>query len=223
MKKVTNFIVETCMNALIHTNGKTTTLEVKEMLRALGYFATQEDVSVKMREVTLTSECIGTYSVTDNGTFRTYRFDLDSDMMFNYGIADEYTEDSNNEPNGDLNDTLVDALNPVDLGVDMSPIYGTGRINASILDEVKSNDSDDTTPDVQLVQRDPERIYYFSDDVDAEDAKWVVFHKDMDSEFHIFDERLTRDNVRSSYASHLGVPIQDVRSRRAKNFMKSFC
>lgn len=209
MKKVTNFIVETCMNALIHTNGKTTTLEVKEMLRALGYFATQDDVSVKMREVTLMSECIGTYSVTDNGTFRTYRFDLDSDMMFNYGIADEYTKDSNNEPNGDINrhsdeDEDVDALN-------------------ALLDAVKSNDSDDTTPDVQLVQRDPERIYYFSDDVDEEDAKWVVFHKDMDSEFHIFDERLTRDNVRSSYASHLGVPIQDVRSRRAKNFMNTFC
>jgi hypothetical protein len=48
--------------------------------------------------------------------------------------------------------------------------------------------------------------------------KWVVFHKNEKDEIHIFNEKLTRDQVRSKYASLRNVPIQDVRSKRFSNF-----
>lgn len=75
--------------------------------------------------------------------------------------------------------------------------------------------------------REPLYIYYISNDVLYErdlnvinNNLWVVYHKDMDEEYHIYNENLTRDLVRSKYASLLKVKIQDVRSCRLINFLK---
>lgn len=208
MKKINLFIVELVMNTLIHTNGQTTTLEVKKLLRSLGYWALQEDVSVAMREVTLLSECIGTYTVSSNGTYNIFTFAPGSDIDWNYGFAklsvksfDEVEEEVEEEV--EVEEEEVENV--------------SDRGFAKSLDEVEEVEN------VSLVDRDPEAIYYFQSQVEdnkykLDDAKWVVFDKDLTEEIHIYNENLSRDKVRSRYATRLSIPIQDVRSRRVKNF-----
>jgi hypothetical protein len=52
-----------------------------------------------------------------------------------------------------------------------------------------------------------------------EKDRLIVFHKDMESEFHVYNESLNSDKVRSRYASLLKVPIQDVRARKVRNLV----
>ena len=51
------------------------------------------------------------------------------------------------------------------------------------------------------------------------DPEWIVFDKNR-RRYHKYHKDLTRDNVRSRFASIEGIPIQDVRARRCKNIMK---
>jgi hypothetical protein len=69
MLKVTDAIVEAIATELITQNGGTTTLEVKNALRGAGFFAQQQDVSDRLREL---AEKQNKFSFTDNGTFRRY-------------------------------------------------------------------------------------------------------------------------------------------------------
>lgn len=60
---------------LIHTNGSTTSLEVKNLLRSLNYKATQSDVSEKMKNIT---EAVNELSSTDSGKgYLIYKFNKD--------------------------------------------------------------------------------------------------------------------------------------------------
>jgi len=179
LKNLTSYAVETAMNLLIHTNGMTSTLEVKNLLRDQGYFATQDFVSIAMRETVLKNP--DTYIPESNGSYIEYSFDEDGDLYFNYGIA-------------------------------------TTR------DDTDDSDDDSNTVNVagQIVNRDPIRIHYFESAIDdgVDGANnWCVFHKDMSTEFHIYNESLTRDQIRSKYASLVNVPIQDVRAKRVINFV----
>lgn len=184
--ELTSYAVETAMNLLIHTNGKTSSLEVKNLLREQNYFATQQDVSVKMRETVLSNP--EDYLVTPNGTFIEYTFAEDGDLYFNYGFAN------------DDNDTD---------DVDTNTNTATMTTSTSASNTASS--------------RDPKSIFYTENDVTAsKDMDWVVFDAEMEDEFHVYDESITRDRIRSRYASLTNIPIQNVRARRFKNFAKAF-
>lgn len=49
---------------------------------------------------------------------------------------------------------------------------------------------------------------------------WVVFTKNgkLRKYPRVFEGNLTRDKVRSTYATTMGVPIQETRSRRVENY-----
>lgn len=91
MKKVNQFIVESVMNSLIHTNKSTTTSAVKEMLLALGYYATSENVYAEIKEIILQNECISTYKVTKSDEGEEFSFNENSTIIVNYGTAKEYS------------------------------------------------------------------------------------------------------------------------------------
>ena len=53
MKNVNALVVKYAALLLIETNQKTTTLEVKQLLRDIGYFAEQEEISIFMEQAAL--------------------------------------------------------------------------------------------------------------------------------------------------------------------------
>jgi hypothetical protein len=81
--------------------------------------------------------------------------------------------------------------------------------------------------------RDPKQILYVSpknispkiytdtyliNNVEHNNNDWIVFHKDGDDEYHIYDNNLSRDKVRSKYATLLGYHMKDIRAKRLKNY-----
>ncbi len=68
MKTLNKKIVKKVAEKLLINNGKTTTLEVKNKLRARNYFALQADISQFLAHI---SEEEG-WSYDDNGVYRTY-------------------------------------------------------------------------------------------------------------------------------------------------------
>jgi len=71
MKNLTKVAVLIIAIDLMKDNGKTTTLEVKEALRAEGYFAKQAEVSALMYEIAQEEG----WEVNENGNYREYSLD----------------------------------------------------------------------------------------------------------------------------------------------------
>lgn len=67
MKQYSFDQLKTVAHTLIQTNGATTTLEVKQVLRSMGFIASQQDVSRDMDNLTSMG-----YNYVDNGKFRIY-------------------------------------------------------------------------------------------------------------------------------------------------------
>ncbi len=78
MKTLNKKIVKKVAEKLLINNGKTTTLEVKNKLRARNYFALQADISLFLAHI---SEEEG-WSYDDNGVYRTYY--LESSLKNNF-------------------------------------------------------------------------------------------------------------------------------------------
>lgn len=87
-------------------------------------------------------------------------------------------------------------------------VFNYGYVKEKQIKEMKSNNT---------IQ--PRRILYTIESVYlVEPNSWVVYYKDLDDEFHIFDENFTRDKVRSKYATTLGYHMKDIRARKVSNF-----
>lgn len=197
MEKLTMDVVIATVWEQISKNEQTTTLDVKRRLRDEGYFATQAEVSSMMREILendieLTAE--------SNGQYLIYKFDFNS---YNNPDHDDYVEKSfddedelDNEDTFNYNNSFYKAAKKVftlDLeSVDKDELDRLGTEIANNID------------DLVFEETDPE---------------WIVFDKNR-KRYHKYHKDLTRDNVRSRFASIEGIPIQDVRARRCKNIWK---
>lgn len=102
MKQLTSYAVELVMNLLIHSNGETTTLDVKNHLRQLNYFAEQADVSVKMREIVLQNP--DEYETENTGKYFIYTFNESGDLMFNYSLAKNIDDSDDEDDDSDSQD-----------------------------------------------------------------------------------------------------------------------
>lgn len=111
MKKLTSLAVLSTMDLLIHTNKTTSTLEVKEVLRNLGYYAEQKEVSILMRENVLQNP--ESYVVNDNGYHLVYSWDEDTnDDYFNFGFAKDIDDDSDDSDDfSSITRTIDDVIN----------------------------------------------------------------------------------------------------------------
>lgn len=195
MKKLNEFVVETAMDLLIHTNGKTSTLEVKDLLRGLGYNASQNDVSRIMEElhdniqVNSEDKYIRGYAKKDGKKFYEYMF---LDLTLN-GLAEEEI------------DQTTGALSVVK--DDVSYISKSDAL---------SDDSDDI--------REPKRVFYTESAVTREMSTidqddWIAHGTDRENcEYHVYDKAVTRDQARSKYVSLTKVKIHEVRACKASNF-----
>ena len=97
-------------------------------------------------------------------------------------------------------------------GVEYNETYYYDKVNDYII----------PTNTQEQYNREPKQILYVINDVlidneTIDNNDWVVYHKDKDDEFHIYDKNLNRNKVRSKYATILGYHMKDIRSRRYKN------
>jgi hypothetical protein len=184
MKALSFIAVHTMMDLLIHTNGQTTSKEVKEALRNLGYYATQDQVKNFMNELydDIDSEYVRNTSA--DGTHQIY-------TVFGMPKAVDYVEPSKTQPMSAVSVPHVQLV---------------------------------VTKNVKKDVRDPEFIFYAEKHAKSfaqtpgNENKWMVYGTDRSGEIQVYSESLTRDQIRSRYASIIKIKMQDVRSCKAKNF-----
>jgi len=111
MKNLTLSAVDWMMDLLIHTNGQTTTLEVKTALREIGYRADQAEVSRIMNELFTLANDSDTpiYNCENNGTFKIYTFtSVITDSVPNAEDIEDEDEDED-ENDGEEADYTIDS------------------------------------------------------------------------------------------------------------------
>lgn len=91
MKKITLFYVQTVMDNLIITNGQTTTLDVKNSLRNMDFFAEQAQVKEFMDCIYDTD--VNKYKRTQTGQFFTYSFIEEAEEIDDDDDDDDVTID----------------------------------------------------------------------------------------------------------------------------------
>lgn len=192
MKKLSTFAVSTVMDLLIHTNGKTSTLEVKNTLRHLGFQADQNEVSAIMDSITRSTvdeEEVEKYSrerETGNKYF-TYYIDANYDG-YEGGYADDFVDPTTiTTPVPNLQNVTNDTVEPELV------FYIDAHAKKHTENAVLNADKNAM-------------------------EKWMVYHVDGDSEFHVYEGIQTRDKVRSRYTSLLKCKIQDVRACKVANY-----
>lgn len=176
---------------LIHTNGSTTSLEVKNLLRSLNYKATQSDVSEKMKNIT---EVVNELSSTDSGKgYLIYKFKND-------GMVVEDVEEDTSTTIEDYRDQLVFDTPTGELSIDGSKELPISKMYES------PTDINTFTNSLNVISND--------------DMNWIVNSTHSDTEYLVFNKDLSRDKVRNLFAKIYSIKKDDVRSRRYLNFNK---
>lgn len=199
MKKISKFIVECIMDTLIYTNSKTTTLDVKNHLRTLGYLADQKEVSDFMQTISADAPFKYERNNSDSSSYFTYVF---VPTLETAKVAD--TQDASTSTSG---------IAATDVTIDPTTVSIPG---SSVV--VKKQDSGDD-------KREPFFVFYTKSTALASAPKvptntWVVTTADGNSEIHFYESELTRDLVRSRYTTKTKNKIQNVRACRVTNFGK---
>lgn len=227
MKKLTQFAVQSAMDLLIHTNGKTSTLDIKNFLRGLGYLANQNKVHEIVEELFSSDH--------------EYKFDRvveqKNNVKFNvYSFSESFLDD-NEEYVSDATGTSTNATSTVGTTAanDSASVASSTSTNTTTAAPFTTKLKDIASPSLgttatkpvgrvapsTTVSRDPLFIFYTENHAKksgSDPESWVVYLASGNNEIQIFDKNLTRDLVRSRYATILGVKIQDVRSRRFRNY-----
>lgn len=186
LKTLTLLAVQAAMNLLIESNGKTTTLETKLLLRDMGFDASQSDVSAHMNTVFNAHENVGKFKRELVGPsdkkYHEYSFEA---------VASDGTSSSNN---------TNDVINTPGITINGSP---------KVIDDGKE------MPKFYIKTSD------LKNQVSAYKHKndWLVnkAESDDDDQCFIFDGNMTRDKVRSRFATLNKMKINGVRARRISN------
>ncbi len=195
MKQLSELALQSVMDLLIHVNGKTTTLEIKNELRQLGFYAEQAQVKAMVDDIFDNATPSYERSQAPGGYFE-YTFGAGRSALL--GHATNVDDEDDDEDDDDIT-------------------FATDSYKASHHANFAANVNTHTG----VVSRDPENIYYLESHAKAHNGQndqWVVFNANRNSEFHVYNSALTRDNVRSKYASLMSCKIQDVRAKRLVHF-----
>lgn len=228
MKKLTDLAVVSVMDLQIHTNGQTSTLEIKTHLRDLDYSASQNEVHNIVENI-FNSDIEDKYERESiSSKYNVYKFTedyIDANPAFNIlsTIAD---------PNNILTQPTT-TIPVIKNAIVTDPAFMTKRacLNAPILNtaqDIKGAMNVAKLLNLNVpnttVSREPQFIFYTENHarksgVDPE--SWIVLHKDpsfRSGEIHIYDKTLTSDLVRSKFTTILKCKIQDVRAKRFRNY-----
>lgn len=209
MKGLTLSAVEWMMDLLIHTNGQTTTLEVKNALREIGYYAEQNAISTMMNELyEANNEDVKLYNCDNSGEYKIYSYTDIITSQVPTAVDVVIEDEDEDEDNLDV-DTFTVGNTTMDI-----------VSSNSVLDKYRKSVGNTTNTSTSL-SRDPEFIFYtekHAKNSGVDSKSWVVFHANGNKEIQIYNKDLTRDLVRSRYASIMKVKIQDVRAKRFANY-----
>lgn len=192
MKQLSELALQSVMDLLIHVNGKTTTLEIKNELRQLGFYAEQAQVKAMVDDIFDNASPSYERSQAPGGYFE-YTFGASRSALL--GHAENVDDDDDDD------DTFA------------TPNQALKNAHANFVAGVNAHTG--------VVSRDPENIYYLESHAKAhigQNDQWMVFNANRNTEFHVYNSALSRDNVRSKYASLMSCKIQDVRAKRLVHF-----
>ena len=232
-KKTDETSVKIAMDLLIHANTKTTTKEVKDLLRTLGFHASQREVSQMMEDQYMNG---GSYLRSQGPGYFEYTFSAFRSTAV--GFAEECDEDGNSltpsvtsisDPNQSTANTTsaqTDDATPV-LNLSKDTSKGIADANSNFRSTfmgsspavdpstkqavVKQSVTDKVVPIASLYTPNHARAYVAPGDT------WVLSSAD-NTEIQLFAGSNTRDHVRSSYAKSTGVKFVNVRACRLSNF-----
>jgi len=191
-KQLTTKDVKNVAVLLMKMNGNTTTLEVKTELRENNYFATQEDVSEAMMEL---SEDLSWY-FHDNGTFRTY-FLTNADLEVFLSELDEDEDDElddNNLDDLDLDDDCDD---------DDCDCNKKGKLKVNYYSQPTATQSNVTYTNDYHIKRDGTKISTI-DPKNVRKHDWRV-SSPLTTKILYFDGNLSRDEVRYAFYKICGL------------------
>jgi hypothetical protein len=200
MKKINLNSVMSAFMLLVCTNKKTTTLEIKNLLRLIGYNATQKEVSYLLNQIyeyLFLLDGSKTIVRVDLGNYNEYTVSDDLIAMFEKETKTSYYAD-------DYVSTTTTA----------DPLVATlDDVNDSILQNIINDviDSKIATPKNFENSRNIDKSLYSQND-------WVVFDTNSEKLFAIYDEKNSRDQVRYNFSKTAGISKDDVRSKKVKNF-----
>lgn len=217
------------MDLLIHTNGQTTTREVKTQLRDLDYRADQVDVSRFMASIAM-SDVDNKYEFAFvNSDYKTYKFTqdfIDNNPKFAPApIVDGATVTGSpvftvKNSAGQTLLAVTDTNSTVKQNAPSQP-FTTKQTSLTSPTLTATKPVVLSKPVIPSNLRDPLFIFYTEAHVrksGTDENSWVVSHKDGNTETQIYDKSLTSDLARSRYATIMHYKIQDVRARRFKNY-----
>jgi len=216
------------MDLLIHTNGQTTTLEIKNQLRELDYFANQGEVHETV-EAIYTADDNDTYKYDRNVVslgYNTYSFSqtfLDANPEYSRAAKMKNNTETNDFPTTPplyhSDGVLLPECKTLDGKSLLSQLTPTKPLHAGA--GAFAEPSNNILTENPVNQRDPLFVFYTENHAKksaTEPLNWVVYHKNGNNEIHIFAKHLSRDSVRSRYASIMKVKIQDVRASKFQNY-----
>lgn len=192
LKKLTVLAVQAAMDLLLHAKEKTSNLEIKLLLRDMGFDASQAEVSSFVNEIFDNSTSVYTYERKQDPTNRFYEYTFKS--------TSTAANDHGSVPSNDSSHSSV---------------------------TVKPNVSISGSPVVTNDGKEQPKFHVHKDDLQSivstykHKNDWIVNKAELDDNdahhYLIFDEKLTRDKVRSRFASLNKVKINEVRARRVMN------
>lgn len=193
LKTLTLLAVQSAMDLLIHSKSKTSTLDVKLLLRDMGFEANQTDVS----------NFIG-------------------DIFSDIANVDKYKRELVGDPGKKYHEYSLALVDTNDSTTTSTDDNGTGGTKHDVTTGPNVTITGQPSADSSKPVKEMPKFYIEKDKlqsaVDQYKHKndWIVNKAEMDDndKFAIFDEKLTRDKVRSRFATLNGIKINAVRARR---------
>ena len=193
MKNVTLLAVKHAALLLIEANKTTSTLEVKELLRSLDYFAEQHEISTFMD---VAAQDLPLSFTTAPGHFRVYTLPKLSTVVSLY-------DGSNDSDDGDEDDSTDTSASTVTSTVQLTSQMGTAGVSQTLFDAA----------DLSYTSKADELVLMYSSADKIEQLGGTVYRTSVGGgrQFY-FAQPIRRELARSAHASMLGIHKNETRS-----------
>jgi hypothetical protein len=191
---LTEDVVKEMAEELMEANGSTTNLDVKEALRAKGYWATQHAISDHMQSILRQNS--GTWDSSNNGTFNTYTFQNNSAVPQSSVTTTPSTHvAATKKPR---KPSVRGKVVPLVFSADLSSSNDPSAEGKQMIKDAVNNKQLNSTN--------------FFDTKDL----WVVYCPKT-KQVALYEPDFSSDDVRNAFRKTISVTVQETRARRFRN------